>query len=80
LKDVCYVPVRPPAPVTSTVAGDPPAAAETASAGPRLDETTRWRGGRRVCPLNGDDKRIAAAAVAMVAMFPLRRLSDVSGY
>ena len=64
------LPVRPPAPVTSTVGGDPPpaaAAAETARPallGPRLAEIT-WQGGRRGAPMNGEGTR-THAAVAMV--------------
>jgi hypothetical protein len=73
------LPVRPPAPVTSTVRGDPPpaaaAAAVTASPallGPRLAEIT-WQGCRRGAPVNGEVTRThAAAAVAMV----LRRVGS----
>lgn len=69
-----HLPVRPPAPVTSTVGGNPPpaaaaAAAETASPallGPRLAAMT-WQGGRIGAPVNGEATLThAAAAVAMV--------------
>jgi hypothetical protein len=67
------LPVRPPAPVTSTVGGDPPpaaAAAETASPAlltPRLAEITWqvWQGGRRGAPMNREATR-THAGVAMV--------------
>jgi hypothetical protein len=58
-------PVRPPAPVTSTVGSGPPAAAETTASpallGPGL-EAVRLQGGLRRGPANG----IRAAMVVMV--------------
>lgn len=70
------LPVRPPAPVTSTVRGDPPAAAAAVTAspallGPRLVEMT-CLGCQIGGPVNGDATRTHAAAVAMV----LRRVGS----
>lgn len=67
-------PVRPPAPVTRTVGGDPAAAAETTSPALRgpLRAALRWNGALIGGPVNGEANRRDAAAVAMV----LRRASS----